>query len=262
MKSASEKETGTTTAEISEIREKEDINKRFEENLGLVVFVLTRTNTGNLSFNDAFQEGSIGLLSAIKNYDPQKSAFSTYASIRIKGAIQDAVIKDSPLTAHTIKTLRRMAPTEERLLTEDGVEPSVEKISEKTGIAPETILSVKKQLGRYALRNVDTTSSGNEEGRQGTQIGDSDPLSSPQEALAIRGQAEDLESQKVRIKSVLSQLSERESKILEMYFWDGLVLGSIGKSLGISESRATQIRNRALKKLRALLADLGPGNAG
>ena len=206
------------------------------------------TNGGILQYEDMVSYGVQGLIEAFYAFDPDKGAkFSTYALPRIRGSILDAIRATHPLprslqkfgsdlekaTAALHAKLNR-APTRNELASFMNVEPADFMVSLRT--------SNVRVVSLDSL--ADSAANGNSE--KLWEMADDDPNIDPDSVA---------EETMVRVKlaEAVELLPERERVIVRLYYMKSQSLKSIGVALGISESRASQLRHRAIRRLRTVL---------
>ncbi len=234
------------------IKEEEDIealNRLVTANLRFVVSVAKQYQNQGLSLSDLINEGNLGLIKAAMKFDETRGfKFISYAVWWIRQSILQALAEHSRivrLPINKLNEINKINRTLHELQQKYEREPELQEISEALNQSPE---DVKK------IMSVNTSTSSLDEPI--TSEDDSVKLIDRLENEAIpKTDAELLkESLEVEIKRILNTLSEKESKILTLYF--GLFgepqrsLEEISKTIGLTKERIRQIRENAIQKLR------------
>jgi len=240
FKTCSDIEEGQKIIELSK-------NDLVESNLRLVVSIAKKYINRGLQFSDLIQEGNIGLMKAVEKFEYQRGyKFSTYATWWIRQAITRAIADQARtirIPVHMIETIHKINRTQRRLVQELGREPTEEEISEETGYSIEKIRKILK----IAQEPISIE----------TPVGDDDShlrdfledvkTTSPPEMVSQMNLREQLES-------VLSTLTEREAKVIEMRFGLGdgneHTLEEVGQEFQVTRERIRQIEAKALRKLK------------
>jgi RNA polymerase sigma factor for flagellar operon FliA len=206
------------------------------------------SSAGILQYEDMVSCGVQGLIEAYYSYDPNRGAkFSTYALPRIRGAILDALRAAHPLPRSLQKFSSDMDHASSALHAKLGRSPSTPELAKEMGLSHKDFLST---LRTSSIRVVsldglsDTSASGGLE--KLWELADDDPNVSPD------SMADDMMVRRV-LHEAVSTLPERERTIVHLYYMQAHSLKSIGRALGISESRASQLRHRAIRRLRTAL---------
>lgn len=219
---------------------REDIVHRY---LHFVKYVAGRISISlppQIETNDLINEGIIGLLDAIEKYDDKRGVkFETYAITRINGAILDA--------------LRAMdwVPRGVRQRSRD-VERASGELEAQLGRAA-TAQELAVHMGMTA-RELDVL-------RQrflGTSVASLEESVHPDALRGPEDTASALESREVRelLEQAVSRLSAQERTVISMYYFRGLAVKEIIATLGVSESRVSQIHSKAITRLRDSLREL------
>lgn len=237
-----------------ERRDPELRERLLEENLPLVHHVarqMTRTLSVEAEFDDLVSAGTIGLINAIENFDPSRGlAFSTFAAPRIRGAILDDLRRWDHVPRSVRRKQRALNAAREELRNTLVREPKPEETARALGIDLEKLYRWEADAQEAVHLSLDRPIE-----REGTAR--STPLNVliGEDGEAIEegiNHAQELE----RLKEGLLQLTERERLVLTLYYYEDLKLHEIAKVLDLTESRISQIRSKALKSLRAILAPL------
>ncbi len=207
-----------------------------------------RTNGGILQYEDMISCGVQGLIEAYHSFDPDKGAkFSTYALPRIRGSILDSIRATHPLPRSLQKFGSDLEKAMAALHAKLGRAPTRAEIADFMGLASEDFLHSLRtsNLKVISLDSLaDTAASGNSE--KLWEMADDDPNVDPDsvaEEMLVRA----------KLAEAVELLPERERTIVRLYYMKSQSLKSIGEALGISESRASQLRHRAIRRLRVVL---------
>lgn len=198
-----------------------------------------------IDLDDLIGWGVLGLLDAVEKFDPsQDIKFSTYATIRIRGAILDE-IRSLDWAPRSLRAMaRKIGQVRDALRHQQGEEPSTEDVAESLGVPAEQVEETMAQLQTAQVLSLDDylPQEDRAEARKANLIQDTAAKSPESEATAA-------ERQEKLVEAIL-ELPDQQQKVLNLYYYEELTLKEIGAVLEVSESRICQIHGAALKRLR------------
>jgi len=225
-----------------EIREKLIIHY-----LPLVRYVVDRLPVSELPsicIDDLISSGIVGLMEAIDKFDPERRVkFETYAIRRIQGAIIDELRSLDWVPRSLRKKANLLEKTYFSLQKELGRTPTNEELAKSMGIKKNELHKLLIEETYFSTRSLDERE---DDSRSLTEIVPSPQAENPFSAL------EKQETRNILRKAIL-ELSEQERTVITLYYYEDLTLKEIGKILGLSESRISQIHTRAILHLRSRL---------
>ncbi|MDX2425173.1 MAG: RNA polymerase sigma factor FliA [Cycloclasticus sp.] len=186
---------------------------------------------------DLIQSGMLGLLEASSNYsDTQGASFSTYAGIRIRGAMLDDVRRTdwTPRSVH--RKARQITQVMHQIEQETGRDARDTEIAALLEITLEEYHKILQDSTCCRLFSTD-------------EIDDGGDHSSSENVVENLSEI----NFKTALVDAISNLPERERMVVSLYYDDELNLKEIGKVLGVSESRVSQINNQAMLRLKSRL---------
>lgn len=202
----------------------------------------------NVEYDDLVSYGIFGLIDAIDKYDYAKEVkFETYASLRIRGAILDQIRKMDWIPRTIRQKQKRIDAVCKDIETRLGRCATDEEIASELGISDDEYLEWQSQM---KITNVVSLNEYMEQGAEVPAEGNQFTTSrfdSPEENI-----------EKEELKKVLEEsleLTEKEKKVILLYYYEDLTLKEISNVLEVSESRISQLHTRALQKMKTKMGD-------
>ena len=207
-----------------------------------------------LALADLISEANIGLMQAIKKFDPDKGfRLATYAIWWIKAAVSEFILKSwSLVKIGTVATQKRLFYNLHKIKSRLGLydetalnEETADKISQMLGVSKKDVLEMEQRLGGDSSLNT-TLSYDSTTNRQ-------DMLVDEHESIETKlGDSQDLALKKKLLSEALMSLSEREREIVKSRFLADTpdTLENLGERFGISRERVRQIEIKAFEKMK------------
>ncbi|MEW6623101.1 MAG: FliA/WhiG family RNA polymerase sigma factor [Bacillota bacterium] len=199
---------------------------------------------------DVISYGIIGLIEAVERYIPSKGVkFETFATLRIKGAVLDA-LRDSTIIPRGLgENLSKVSRAVEKLEQETGAEVSSEQIAAELKMSVKEIDEVMVAFSHLSFVSLHESlhMDGNE--NEDVMLIDTIPSDSQYDPAE---QASWSETKRQLVEAIKS-LTDKERLILALYYYEELTLKEIADVLDVSESRVSQLRSRTLLKLRLFM---------
>ena len=214
-----------------------------KSNLGLVTMVVKKFLNRGYEYDDLFQIGCIGLIKAIKHFNPDFNVkFSTYAVPMIIGEVKrflrdDGLIK---VSRNMKETARKVKLAKERLAIELGREATIEEIAQELCITSEDVILCLDSLNtpEYLFDTIHQD--------DGSPVLLIDKLSEDDE---IEGDALD----KIALKEVINRLEPRQRQIIMLRYFKDMTQNQVAEMLGISQVQVSRIEKKVLKYLREIM---------
>ena len=202
----------------------------------------------NVEYDDLVGYGIFGLIDAIDKFDLMKDVkFETYASVRIRGAILDQIRKMDWIPRTIRQKQKKIEAAIHEIEKEQGHPASDTEIASKLGISDDEYVNWQNQMKVTGVVSL------NEFMDQGSDIPEdannrSAGFVKPEEAV-------EKEELKKMLAESLGLLTDKEKKVILLYYYEELTLKEISEVLEVSESRVSQLHTKALQKMREKLGN-------
>jgi RNA polymerase sigma factor for flagellar operon FliA len=227
---------------------KDELLKRFAPLVRHVVERVASTLPRNVDHEDLYSAGVLGLLDAHAKFDTRKGVkFETYAVWRIKGAVLDQLRALDWVSRSMRRKARNLDGVTRRLDQKLGRAASEDEVAREMKMSRSDFYRLLDHVRGAVLVSLDESRSG--EDQEPSTL--ADHLPDPN-AVDIEARLEEHQVRLVILRT-LDQLPEQERLVVALYYYEHLTLNEIGRALGISESRVSQVHSRAMTRLRLRL---------
>lgn len=229
-------------------------NERIDNSLPFVQALARRVAASmpnSIDVSELVQDGVIGLIDAAHRFDGSRGIkFETFAERRVRGAMIDALRRDA-WPRGVRRARREIEAAREKLRHELGREPSLADLARHLEID-------EAHLGRTIVRINTIESTSPLATADSVDEAHLPPVMVPSEPAAPDRECE-LHEVQDRVRAAVAALPPRERKVVGMYYYGDATMKEIGSTIGVNESRVSQLHARAIRRLRELLGpDMGP----
>ena len=225
----------------------QEVRHRVERNVALVEHIVTRMAAGfpdHIERDDLVQAGMLALVETAGRYDPDRGvAFSTFAGRRIEGAILDVIRHDDWLPRSLRAKSRELNNVEQDLLRKQGGTPDHRTIAEAADMTVKELSDLRSKVRRGVVMALDRPMNA---GDGSSTLGDTIPDANGTD------QGSGLEAQELKayIRSAIHLLQPRHRAVVVGYFLEERPMDELGALLGVTQSRISQIKDDALRRIR------------
>ena len=208
-------------------------------NMALVRSIVKKYVNRGVEYDDLYQIGSMGLVKAVKNFDPAYNVrFSTYAVPMIAGEIKRYLRDDGMIkVSRSLKELAgKAAAAQVELSSRLGRDPGIQELAEYMGENPEDI-SMAMDASRPHISIYEPVY-----GDEGDAL--------VMDKLTGSGDGDDDALDRIMLQQLMSILEPREQKIIMLRYFRDKTQSEIAASMGISQVQVSRLESRIMKKLR------------
>ena len=201
----------------------------------------------NVEYEDLVSYGTFGLIDAIDKFDLGMGVkFETYASLRIRGSILDQIRKMDWLPRSVRQKQKQIDASYSKIEAETGRPATDDEIASALQISTDELDKWQAQTKASQLVSLD------EYMEEGSEAGISKVIGGQSEDYEP-GANMDREAVKAALIQALEGLTDKEKKVIVLYYYEELTLKEISAVLEVSESRISQLHTKAIQKLRVKL---------
>jgi RNA polymerase sigma factor FliA len=229
---------------------KDDRDQVIIHNLPQVYYIARQVHERlpqQVPFEDLVQAGVIGLIEAVRSYDPSKLVpLKSYTKFRIRGAILDNIRELDWGSRRLRHKGRQIEDTISALSKKLGRQPEEQEIADEMGISIEDLHATARQIDGAILVGQQVNSIHDRSEKQDL-IEAAPSLDENPFELCMRKET------KEKVATAIGTLSQKEQMIISLYYKEGLTMKEIALVMQVGESRISQVHSMALTKLRAAL---------
>ena len=235
--------------------DQESVNLLLQEFLPIIrrmAGAMALKNPFSLDVEDLASAGAMGLLSAMKRYDPTRDIkFRTFAEYRIRGMMLDE-IRAMDWVPRSVRARReQIRQIVDEQVQKKGALPTTEELAKVLGVSLDELEGISGCDPRLVSLDEPIGL-----GEDGCTLGDVLPDNDRQDPFAACADAE----MKAALHAALMILSSRQQEVLQLYYHVGLTMKEIGGRLGLTESGVCRVHSGALRQLRMELENIESGN--
>lgn len=203
----------------------------------------------NVEYEDLVSYGIFGLIDSIDKFDYMKEVkFETYASLRIRGSILDQIRKMDWIPRTIRQRQKQIDAVSKEIELNTGRAATDEEIAKGLGITDEELLDWQSQMKITGVVSL------NEYMEQGSDVSQDYSHNTTSRFVGPEEQIEKDELMKT-LGEALELLTEKEQKVITLYYYEDLTLKEISNILEVSESRISQLHTRALQKMKTKMGN-------
>lgn len=201
----------------------------------------------NVEFDDLTGYGVFGLIDAIDKFDYTKGIkFETYASLRIRGAILDSIRKMDWIPRSVRKKQKLMEAAYNKIESIYGIDTTEQLIADELDI---TLNEYYKWQNQTKALNLSSLEEFVEQG------GDVAPDRAHADRFEQPEQALEKDEMKKTLVTAIEGLTEKEKRVITLYYYEELTLKEIALIMEVSESRVSQLHTKSLRKMKGVMGE-------
>lgn len=210
----------------------------------LVESIARKYSSGKSYYDDIVQVGMLGLLGAIRRFDPDFGrSFEAFAVPTIVGEIK-RFLRDKTWDVHVPRRIKELGPrikaTVELLTTELQRSPSISEIAQHLEVEDEDVLEAMEMGRSYQALSMDHSIESDSDGSTVTLF----------DVIGKEDDGFEMTNRRMIVADAMNVLSDREKKIIQLTYLEQMSQKEAGERLGISQMHVSRIQRKAIKKLQ------------
>ncbi len=203
-----------------------------------------------VELGDLVSYGMFGLIDAVEKFEPERGyKFETYAATRVRGAIIDE-LRAADWVPRSVRSKARQVEAAARAIEQRSQKAASDRaVARQLGWAVADVRAVRAQVALSYIAPLDALSRDGQESDHEVSAA----------SLRVPGAGAHIDERETLnlLSQAIRGVKEREQEVLRLYYFENLTLGQIGRILGVTESRVSQIHTGAVAKLREALVRTG-----
>ncbi|MDP8221948.1 MAG: FliA/WhiG family RNA polymerase sigma factor [Candidatus Lernaella stagnicola] len=237
------------------LRMRDRLIRKYTSLVRLVANRMIRKLPSQIDLNDLINTGVLGLIDAIDKFDPSRDIkFETYAEFRIRGAILDDLRSLDWVPRSIRQKIHQLQRAVEQFEAKNKRAASNEELAEEMGVPLDELQDLLSKASGVSLISFEDLGYNTATGQRRNTL---EYFKEPHAENLIS--LLNLRDVRELLAEAIDELPKNERFVISMYYFDELTMKEIGLVLGITESRVSQIHNKAVirlkTKLRRLLRD-------
>jgi len=229
---------------------RDELIRKYAPLIKLVASKILRKLPPQIEINDLINAGVLGLIDAIEKFDLNRDIkFETYAEFRIRGAILDELRSLDWVPRSIRQKLHELERTMLKIETEKGRPAKDEEISKEMGISLSDYFDILNKAHSVTLISFEDLGFPAQDGGQKRNPLDYFKEPKNEDIISLLN----IKEIKKAVADAITELPKNERFVISMYYFDELTMKEIGLVLAITESRVSQIHNKAILRLRGKL---------
>ena len=228
---------------------RQELIEKYTPLIKLVAGRIIRRLPPQIELSDLVNSGVLGLIDAIEKFDTDRDIkFETYAEFRIRGAILDELRSQDWVPRSIRQRIHELDRAYDELEAQHGRPAKDVEVAKHMGVDMETLYDLLNKANGVSLISLEDLGYSNSNGQRRNLL---EFFREPGETSVLT--VLEIKDLKKVIAQAIDALPKNERFVISMYYYDELTMKEIGLVLGITESRVSQIHNKAMSRLRGKL---------